>query len=399
MSEPVFWLISVPPMPTREQSFTNVNEKTSHRSDLSVNYKFSLPQLKVGTLDSLMSLSDDLIKIDQMVESTTRKIGQQLMALLSDANQLEERPSFQVLNIEGAALDLWLTRFQWCESKYPVKSPVRDITDEIQSQIARIDEELRVKMADYSAISHSVNAAERKRSGNLAVRDLRDVVNPSDFFESEHLTTLFVVVPKYEAKSWEGQYETLLEGVTAAGSDGKTTQLNLVVPRSSKVVYEDNESALWSVVVFKRVVDQFKLEARKKRFLVREYTYDKDNYVSGEEAHQDLVKELERQKNKLTRWCKANFTEAFIALAHLKAIRIHVESILRYGLPANYQAILMRPHKKTEKKLRKELEELFSHLNSGFGDGGGEEVVVPGAILETYYPYVFMDFNVDYSPK
>jgi V-ATPase subunit C len=38
------------------------------------------------------------------------------------------------------------------------------------------------------------------------------------------------------------------------------------VPRSSKKVYEDNEYALYTVTLFKRVADNFKVAAREKGF-------------------------------------------------------------------------------------------------------------------------------------
>ena len=37
-------------------------------------FKFEVPSLTVGTLDTLMTLSDDLVKTDQVVEQTVRKI-------------------------------------------------------------------------------------------------------------------------------------------------------------------------------------------------------------------------------------------------------------------------------------------------------------------------------------
>jgi len=41
------------------------------------------------------------------------------------------------------------------------------------------------------------------------------------------------------------------------------------VPRSSKVVAEDNDYVLVTVVLFKRVVDEFKASARVKGYQVR----------------------------------------------------------------------------------------------------------------------------------
>lgn len=38
--------------------------------------------------------------------------------------------------------------------------------------------------------------------------------------------------------------------------------------------------------------------------------------------------------------------------------------IYRYGLPVNFQAILLQPHKRTAKRLRDVLNHLYGHLDS-----------------------------------
>lgn len=64
------------------------------------------------------------------------------------------------------------------------------------------------------------------------------------------------------------------------------------------------------------------------------------------------------------RWLKVNFSECFCAWIHVKALRVFVESVLRYGLPVNFQAILLHPHKKSMKRLREVLNQLYNHLDS-----------------------------------
>jgi len=49
----------------------------------------------------------------------------------------------------------------------------------------------------------------------------------------------------------------------------------------------------------------------------------------------------------LKKWLTTNFSEAFEAWIHLKALRVFVESVLRYGLPPNFAAIIFQvrfPH-------------------------------------------------------
>jgi len=54
----------------------------------------NVPTLKVGTLDSLMSLSDDLERVDRYVESVVHRLEKEIRNLInSDANLDRETPS------------------------------------------------------------------------------------------------------------------------------------------------------------------------------------------------------------------------------------------------------------------------------------------------------------------
>lgn len=63
-----FWLISAPGEKTCQETFDRMNRVTSVDNKLSVNHKFSVPDLKVGTLDQLVGLSDELTKLDSYSE-------------------------------------------------------------------------------------------------------------------------------------------------------------------------------------------------------------------------------------------------------------------------------------------------------------------------------------------
>jgi len=100
-----------------------------------------------------------------------------------------------------------------------------------------------------------------------------------------------------------------------------------------------------------------------------------------------------------------NFSEAFTAWIHVQALRVFVESVLRYGLPVNFQAMLLLPTKKTSRRLKEVLSQLYSHLdNSSLGGGGGggsssAEMMdipgLPGLGGADYYPYVYYKLNID----
>jgi len=362
----VYWLISAPK--TNEDTFNTLNKKTSDETDLSVNYKFAVPDLKVGTLDSLMSLSDDLVKMDATVENITRKISGQLFDVLEP-----KADKYENLSINSGTVDQYVQYFRWDEAKYPASQSLKTLTETIHAQVSKLDEELRAKSTEYNSVQHALNSEERKTSGNLATKDLAEFVQEKHIVKnSEYMVTVFVAVPKYNAQDWTNCYEKLAQ---------------CVLPRSSELITEDNEYGLWSVTLFKKFADEFKGACRDKKFTVREYNPD-ETKKGGDKKK--LEAEKDKLKKGLIRWCKTNFSEAFIAWIHLKAIRVFVESVLRYGLPTNFQAMLLLPNKGKSKRLRKILHELYGYLSTKnvFSKDEEEE-------NEKFFPYVFLEVNMD----
>jgi V-type H+-transporting ATPase subunit C len=267
-----------------------------------------------------------------------------------------------------------LAHFQWEEAKYPVRQSLKELTEKIHVQVAKLDEELKAKSAEYNSINHSIAAEDRKLGGTLLVRSLADIVKEEDLTNTEYMTTLLVVVPKPLTKEWLSTYETLT---------------NYVLPRSSKLIKEDGEFGLYTVTLFRRVVEDFKHTSREKRFTVREYKIDEES-KGGKDERTKLITEKDRLKRNLMRYCRTNFAEAFVAWLHLKAIRVFVESVLRYGVPVDFICILMHPKKKEDKRLREVLDDMFKDLAStSVISHKGEE-----GDTEKFYPYVYVPIDL-----
>jgi hypothetical protein len=60
-----FWLVSVPGDKTPQQAWETLFRSVN---GIANPFKFNVPNLKVGTLDQLFGLSDDLSKLDSFVE-------------------------------------------------------------------------------------------------------------------------------------------------------------------------------------------------------------------------------------------------------------------------------------------------------------------------------------------
>ncbi|XP_041044849.1 V-type proton ATPase subunit C 2-like isoform X2 [Carcharodon carcharias] len=313
MSE--YWLISAPVDKSNQQIWERMNTVTE-KASLSNNYKFLIPELKVGTLDSLVGLSDELGKLDTFVEGIVKKLAQYTADIMEDSKDKAQ----ENLLANGVDLHRYVTHFQWDMAKYPIKQSLQNITEVIAKQISQIDTDLKSRAMTYNNTKGNLQNLERKAVGSLLTRTLADIVNKEDFvLDSEYLTTLLAFVPKSNYINWQKTYESLSD---------------MVVPRSTKMIIEDTEGALFTVTLFKKTVDEFKIRARENK----------------------------------------------------------------YGLPVNFQAMLLQPNKKTMKRLRDVLNALFKHLDEvAAASTIDANMDIPGLNVnqQDYYAYVYFKIDID----
>ncbi|KAF3420857.1 hypothetical protein E2986_01011 [Frieseomelitta varia] len=292
-----------------------------------------------------------------------------------------------ILNLLGD-LPSYITRFQWDMAKYPIKQSLRNIADIISKQVGQIDADLKTKSTTYNNLKGSLQNLEKKQTGSLLTRNLADLVKKEHFIlDSEYLTTLLVIVPRAYFQEWYSGYEKLTK---------------MIVPRTTQLIAQDSEYGLFTVTLFKKVIDEFKLHAREKKFIVRDFTYNEEELAAGKNEITKLVTDKKKQFGPLVRWLKVNFSECFCAWIHVKALRVFVESVLRYGLPVNFQAILLHPHKRCARRLRDVLNQHYAHLDSSATassatQGNQDNVDIPGLGFgqNDYFPYVYYKINVD----
>ncbi|KAM0851679.1 hypothetical protein ACQ4PT_052280 [Festuca glaucescens] len=275
------------------------------------------------------------------------------------------------LAVDGVSVSSYLSRFVWDEEKYPIKPPLKEIVPSILSRFRKIEDRLKVQAADYNSVKNQVKSIYRKHSISLTTRDLSNLVKPEDIITSEHLTTLLAVVPKYSQKDWLSSYEFFD---------------TFVVPRSSKRLYEDNEYALYTVTLFAKVVDNFKVRAREKGFLIRDFAYSP-----------------EAQESKRTSWkssCKTRMlwehlfcnsympATVFSSWMHFSAVFLFAESILRYGPSTPFLCAVLAPSPKSEKNVSSILEELCGFANSKYWKSEDDD------LGDESHPYVSSTINV-----
>jgi V-type H+-transporting ATPase subunit C len=59
------------------------------------------------------------------------------------------------LTVDGVPVDSYLTRFVWDEGKYPVNAPLKETVASIQSQVAKIEDDMKVNHGHHHSASVS----------------------------------------------------------------------------------------------------------------------------------------------------------------------------------------------------------------------------------------------------
>jgi hypothetical protein len=162
----------------------------------------------------------------------------------------------------------------------------------------------------------------------LATKSLTSIVKPQDIIQdSEYLDTLLIAIPKQGVKEFYKTYESLSP---------------MVVPRSANEIASDDEFSLFSVVVFKKHSAEFVHKAREKRWTPRDYKYKQ----GGKEEEAKEVDKLEKDERKIwgeaLRLARTGYSESAMVWIHVLALRVFVETVLRYGLPLDFVAGLVQ---------------------------------------------------------
>ena len=124
--------------------------------------EITIPQLRVGTLNVLISLSDTLSKLDMSCMSVVgqvEKLGRDihLQRFNSSADDWSD--------IEGKDKNDYVKTFDWKEVKYPTTRSLEDLTKLLQMNVGKMEEELRKFQNVYSEKKQLKASAERSSKG------------------------------------------------------------------------------------------------------------------------------------------------------------------------------------------------------------------------------------------
>ncbi|KAF2668049.1 ATPase, V1 complex, subunit C [Microthyrium microscopicum] len=352
-------------------------------------YSFAIPTFKIGTLDALVQQADDLSKLNHACEAVVNKMGDSLRTILDG----DEDKISQQKTINDKPVEQYLRTFQWNKVKYRADKPIADLLDSLQKEIQGIDNDVKAKFNQYNQIKTNLTASKRRQEGNLSTRSLASIVPPSALVQdSEYLETHLIAVPNSLVKDYLKHYESVSE---------------MVVPRSSIQIASDDEFTLFAVTSFKKFSAQFVHKCREMRWIPRDFKYSEGGKEEELKEVESLSKEERKVWGEALRMGRTGYSESAMIWVHVLALRVFVETVLRYGLPLEFICGLIMTNEKLAKKIRGNLDSSYSYLGGNAfgrdkkgrvqkddqsvqadlqaaGQGGGEE----------YAAYVFYEFEM-----
>ncbi|WFD34860.1 Vacuolar ATP synthase subunit C [Malassezia cuniculi] len=348
-SESSYWILTVPVQAesSTEQMYIDIEKRLAQDSAATSDdiAPLPLPALKTGTLESLITLSEDFARTDALFTSITTRISDTVSMLVDG----DEAALAENLQVNGEPVDKYLFNWRWNSGKYRQDRSLPDLIQLLTREMQTIDHAIKQRLNSYNSAKSTLQQLERRHTGNLSVRAISDVVKRDDVVpSSDFLETLLVAVPRNNVSDWNASYERLA---------------SMVVPRSAHEIARDDEFALFSVVVFKKVHDEFVQKAREHKYVIRDFTWD-EGIQEREQGELQDARSLEKELwHELLQFSSTNFDEAYEALQHFKVIRAFVESVLRFGLPAEYFGLIIRPNARRLKALVGSLAGHYSGLS------------------------------------
>lgn len=193
-----------------------------------------------------------------------------------------------------------------------------------------MDNDIKQKFNQYNSTKTSLASFQRSFTGNLSQKSLTSIINPESLLkpdESEYLQQHLVAVPSTLGRDFIKTYEQISP---------------MVVPRSAQLMAKDDEFQLYAVTVFKKHSNEFVHKCREHRWTPREMKFTDGGREAEEQEMQKLVKEEKRVWGEALRLGRTGYSDAVMGWIHVLALRVFVETVLRYGLPLNFVCGLIK---------------------------------------------------------
>jgi V-type H+-transporting ATPase subunit C len=119
------WFVGVPFESSREDALRVVSK--SLEKEGSRVFPLDLPPLRIGTLDSLLALSDELARHESMMEMIVGKIFRNLV----EVSSISEEPEITLPDGTTLPASAYVTRFRWDVAQFSTGKPLPELAKQL----------------------------------------------------------------------------------------------------------------------------------------------------------------------------------------------------------------------------------------------------------------------------
>ena len=110
----------------------------------------------------------------------------------------------------------------------------------------------------------------------------------------------------------------------------------MVVPRSATLLEADDEFSLYAVTTFKKHSSEFVHKSRERKWIPRDFKMKEGGREAEQKEMEKTQREFQKVRNEAINLGRTGWGEAVMAWVHVLALRVFVETVLRYGLPLQF---------------------------------------------------------------
>merc|ERR1712050_646846 len=140
--------------------------------------------------------------------------------------------------------------------------------------------------------------------------------------------------------------------------------------------------------MFKSATEAFKKVCREKKWIIRDFEYSEEAFKKLKAQREQVEDQVKRQHEIVKSLYQAAWSDTLVALMHIKAMRVFVESVLRFGMPPSFAAFILSPKAGVAQPARKALAELL-----GKSSEGAARMATAQDEGEEFFPYVSLSLT------
>ncbi len=345
---------------------------------------------RMGNLDSLMFMNDQLIKMESSAESLLKKI-ERLYVELDDGVEVGS----DLFKVDKQDISSYLLRFRWSEKTYPRNKQVADLISDLAGRVGTNDHSIKACSSQLADIKARQQALTR-RGGNPMTADLDDVLNEKlvqegDFPQSNMVRTVVVVVHNKSEQELVSKYTLLGEGVVPGSlrkfnykdKDGYVIYRFMVMTLVKPQVPAGNKAMT--------AMEQVVANCKELKVTVRDFKYDPEESQRKTKAALELKAESSQSYVEMKNKCLLGYDDLYQAYVHLKVLRFTIDQSMRFGQSEPTLIAMLKPKNGMEKKVQSKLTDMFLEDQSQREMYGTKEELED---IEDFFPFIYVPINI-----